>query len=116
ELLHGYLHSAVTGSLKGYSRSPDDDVFIHLAKTYSSNHASMYKGTECDNRQTFPEGITNGYSWYQLEGGMQDYNYVWGQCFEITLELSCCKYPPADQLEKFWRDNKVALIEYIKQV
>lgn len=47
---------------------------------------------------------------------MQDYNYVWGQCFEITLELSCCKYPPAEQLEKFWRDNKVALIEYIKQV
>ncbi|XP_041873748.1 carboxypeptidase M isoform X1 [Corvus kubaryi] len=106
----------VTGSLKGYSRSPDDDVFIHLAKTYSSNHASMYKGTGCDNRQTFPDGITNGYSWYQLEGGMQDYNYVWGQCFEITLELSCCKYPPADQLEKFWRDNQVALIEYIKQV
>lgn len=47
---------------------------------------------------------------------MQDYNYVWGQCFEITLELSCCKYPPEDQLGKFWRDNRVALIEYIKQV
>uniref|UniRef100_A0A8C3XA94 Carboxypeptidase M n=1 Tax=Cyanoderma ruficeps TaxID=181631 RepID=A0A8C3XA94_9PASS len=106
----------VTGSLNGYSQSPDDDVFIHLAKTYSSNHASMYKGSGCDNRQTFPGGITNGYSWYQLEGGMQDYNYVWGQCFEITLELSCCKYPPADQLEKFWRDNKAALIEYIKQI
>lgn len=28
----------------------------------------MYKGTGCDNRQTFPDGITNGYSWYQLEG------------------------------------------------
>ncbi|XP_049648478.1 carboxypeptidase M isoform X1 [Accipiter gentilis] len=108
--------NSVTGSLKGYSRSLDDDVFIHLAKTYSFNHASMYKGTGCDNRQTFPEGITNGYSWYQLEGGMQDYNYIWGQCFEITLELSCCKYPPANQLEKFWRDNKAALIEYIKQV
>lgn len=54
--------------MKGYSRSLDDDVFIHLAKTYSFNHASMYKGTGCDNRQTFPEGITNGYSWYQLEG------------------------------------------------
>ncbi|XP_032053041.1 carboxypeptidase M [Aythya fuligula] len=108
--------NSVTGSSKGYSRSPDDDVFIHLAKTYSFNHASMYKGTGCDSRQTFPDGITNGYSWYQLEGGMQDYNYVWGQCFEITLELSCCKYPPADQLEKFWMDNKVALVEYIKQV
>lgn len=54
--------------MKGYSRSPDDDVFIHLAKTYSFNHASMYKGTGCDSKQTFPEGITNGYSWYQLEG------------------------------------------------
>uniref|UniRef100_A0A672V589 Carboxypeptidase M n=1 Tax=Strigops habroptila TaxID=2489341 RepID=A0A672V589_STRHB len=115
-LVASYTFDNVTGSLEGYSRSPDDDVFIHLAKTYSFNHASMYKGTGCDNRQTFPDGITNGYSWYQLEGGMQDYNYVWGQCFEITLELSCCKYPPADQLEKFWRDNKAALIEYIKQV
>ncbi|OXB72963.1 UNVERIFIED_CONTAM: hypothetical protein H355_006503 [Colinus virginianus] len=112
----GAYGQKVTGTSNGYSRSPDDDVFIHLAKTYSFNHASMYKGTGCDSRQTFPDGITNGYSWYQLEGGMQDYNYVWGQCFEITLELSCCKYPPAEQLEKFWRDNKVALVEYIKQV
>uniref|UniRef100_A0A8C3RKK8 Peptidase M14 domain-containing protein n=1 Tax=Chelydra serpentina TaxID=8475 RepID=A0A8C3RKK8_CHESE len=105
-----------TGSLRGYSRSPDDDVFMHLAKTYSSNHASMYKGNECGNKPVFPYGITNGYAWYQLQGGMQDYNYIWGQCFEITLELSCCKYPPASQLQAFWNDNKAALIEYIKQV
>uniref|UniRef100_A0A8C8SIX5 Carboxypeptidase M n=1 Tax=Pelusios castaneus TaxID=367368 RepID=A0A8C8SIX5_9SAUR len=105
-----------TISLEGYSRSPDDDVFIHLAKTYSSNHASMYKGVYCDNKSVFPHGITNGYAWYQLQGGMQDYNYVWGQCFEITLELSCCKYPPASELQAFWNDNKAALIEYIKQV
>ncbi|NWJ01192.1 CBPM Carboxypeptidase, partial [Crypturellus undulatus] len=108
--------NAATGTWKGYSRAPDDDVFVHLAKTYSYNHASMYKGAGCDNRQIFPEGITNGYSWYQLEGGMQDYNYIWGQCLEITLELSCCKYPPENQLEKFWRDNRVALVEYMKQV
>ncbi|XP_010220000.1 PREDICTED: carboxypeptidase M [Tinamus guttatus] len=108
--------NAATGSWEGYSRALDDDVFVHLAKTYSYNHASMYKGAGCDNRQPFPEGITNGYSWYQLEGGMQDYNYIWGQCLEITLELSCCKYPPEAQLEKFWRDNRVALVEYMKQV
>ncbi|XP_053882121.1 carboxypeptidase M isoform X2 [Malaclemys terrapin pileata] len=105
-----------TGFLQGYSRSRDDDVFIHLARTYSSNHASMYKGNECGNKPVFPYGITNGYAWYQLKGGMQDYNYIWGQCFEITLELSCCKYPPASQLQAFWNDNKAALIEYIKQV
>lgn len=51
-----------------------------------------------------------------FSGGMQDYNYIWAQCFEITLELSCCKYPREEKLPMFWDDNKASLIEYIKQV
>ncbi|MBN3283026.1 CBPM Carboxypeptidase, partial [Polyodon spathula] len=51
-----------------------------------------------------------------VSGGMQDYNYVYGQCFEITLELSCCKYPPADQLADFWQENRAALLAYMQQV
>lgn len=47
---------------------------------------------------------------------MQDYNYVWGQCLEITLELSCCKYPPARELPAMWNDNKKALLAYVQQV
>ena len=27
-----------------YSKSPDDDVFRHLALTYSTNHPTMWKG------------------------------------------------------------------------
>ncbi|XP_039200452.1 carboxypeptidase M isoform X4 [Crotalus tigris] len=49
-------------------------------------------------------------------GSMQDYNYVWGQCFDITLELSCCHYPLEDKIQDFWDNNKIALIEYIKQI
>lgn len=49
-------------------------------------------------------------------GGMQDYNYVWAQCLEVTLELSCCKFPPADQLEALWSDNTDALLAYVRQV
>lgn len=38
---------------------------------------------------------------------MQDFNYVWYGCMEVTLELSCCKYPPASELPKFWEENRV---------
>nr|XP_020641717.1 carboxypeptidase M isoform X1 [Pogona vitticeps]XP_020641718.1 carboxypeptidase M isoform X1 [Pogona vitticeps]XP_020641719.1 carboxypeptidase M isoform X1 [Pogona vitticeps] len=108
--------NSVTITSDDISRTLDNDIFMHLARTYASNHAIMYEGTPCHNGDDFPEGITNGYAWYRLKGGMQDYNYIWGQCFEITLELSCCQYPPKEELPSFWNDNKIALIEYIKQV
>lgn len=47
---------------------------------------------------------------------MQDYNYFHSNCFEITLELSCCKYPYARELEKYWSDNKQALLAFIEKV
>ncbi|XP_037005981.2 carboxypeptidase M isoform X1 [Artibeus jamaicensis] len=105
-----------TGSLHSRSLTPDDDVFQHLANTYASRNLNMKKGDQCKNKMDFPNGVTNGYSWYPLKGGMQDYNYIWAQCFEITLELSCCKYPREEKLPLFWDSNKASLIEYIKQV
>lgn len=47
---------------------------------------------------------------------MQDFNYVYTNCFEITLELSCCKFPSASELPKEWAKNKRSLIEYMKRV
>ena len=47
---------------------------------------------------------------------MQDYNYFHSNCFEITLELSCCKFPYASKLEKYWNDNKQALLAFIRKV
>ncbi|XP_048519633.1 carboxypeptidase M isoform X2 [Dendroctonus ponderosae] len=98
------------------SLTPDDDVFKHLALTYSTSHAKMSKGVSCQSSQTsFRRGITNGAEWYPLTGGMQDYNYVWYGCMEVTLEVSCCKYPPAYELPKYWEDNKMALIKFIAE-
>lgn len=72
----------------------------------------MKDGNDCN--ETFANGITNGAYWYDLSGGMQDFNYVFSNCFEITLELSCCKYPSKNELPSEWHKNKKSLIEYMK--
>ncbi len=47
---------------------------------------------------------------------MQDYNYLWTGCMEITLEVSCCKFPPKSMLSRIWNENKVSLLTYLQQV
>ena len=32
---------------------------------------------------------------------------------EVTLELSCCKYPVADELPQFWDDNRASLLQFL---
>lgn len=45
---------------------------------------------------------------------MQDVNYWRYGCLELTLEVSCCKFPPAYELQNLWKDNKKSMIEYLK--
>lgn len=104
-----------------YSATPDDDVFRRLAKTYSQAHPIMHLANpkwNCTDQKEehFIDGITNGASWSSLSGGMQDYNYVHSNCFEITLELGCDRFPKGSDLRKHWSDNKNALMELLQQV
>nr|CAD7573487.1 unnamed protein product [Timema californicum] len=97
----------VTGRLREPSLTPDNDVFVHLATVYSETHPTMHQGIQCQaGMPLFENGITNGAAWYPMTGGMQDYNYVWHGCMELTLELSCCKYPPPEELPDFWEENR----------
>ena len=83
----------------------------------------MFKGVSCEHQcnqkipqEYFPEGITNGARWYSLRGGLQDYSYLHTNCFEITVELGCDKYPKLDELPKYWNENRVALVDFIFEV
>ncbi|XP_060586207.1 carboxypeptidase D-like [Ruditapes philippinarum] len=101
----------------GSSVSPDDDTFRFLALTYSRSHANMAinQGRECLG-DYFPDGISNGAAWYDMHGGMQDYNYLKHGIFELTLEISCCKYPNASEIEYYWIENRWALINLLMEV
>ena len=91
-------------------------MFKDLATTYASNHEYMQKGSGLCGADNFPGGITNGAKWYVVKGGMQDFNYLFSNCFEITIELSCCKYPLVDDLPIQWNANKKSLVEYLLKV
>ncbi|KRZ17758.1 Carboxypeptidase E [Trichinella zimbabwensis] len=108
------------GTEQRYSKTSDDDVFKHLAMSYSTKHANMadpkrepclLAGEDFSRRG----GITNGARWYSVRGGMQDFNYLASNCFEITLELGCDKMPDPNKLKQAWEDNKNALLNFIWQ-
>lgn len=47
---------------------------------------------------------------------MQDFNYINSNCFDLTVELSCCKYPSASELPNEWAKNKRSMLEFMKMV
>merc|ERR1719245_892219 len=107
-----------TGDPTQYTPSPDDMTFRNLASVYAGNHPRMSNPATpgCDspvNEFAQHGGITNGAAWYSVPGGMQDFNYLASNDFEITLELGCDKYPPRESLKSEWEDNKRALMEFI---
>ncbi|XP_065676636.1 carboxypeptidase D-like [Hydra vulgaris] len=99
-----------------YGISPDDDVYRFISLEYAKTHPTMHLGNTCNSREHFENGITNGAFWYIVAGSMQDYNYRYTNCFEITIEISCAKFPPANQLPHLWNDNKNSLIKLIQKV
>lgn len=64
----------------------------------------------------YNNGITNGYQWYSISGGRQDYMNYFQQCREVTIELSNTKIMPPGKLVNYWEYNYRSLLNYIEQV
>ena len=41
-------------------------------------------------------------------------SYLFTNCFEITVELSCCKFPERSRLQTEWSNNYLSLIRYLQ--
>ncbi|KAL0970371.1 hypothetical protein UPYG_G00241090 [Umbra pygmaea] len=102
---------------KMFSPTPDEQVFKQIARTYANAHATM-SGNNSESCGNFggQGGIVNGAQWYSIAGGMQDFNYLHTNCFEVTVELGCDKFPAEEELYTGWQDNKEALLTFMESV
>ena len=62
----------------------------------------------------FDAGITNGFDWYHVDGGRQDYMTYYHRGREVTVELSSIKLLAASLLPAHWEYNKRSLLQYIE--
>ncbi|XP_067099007.1 probable carboxypeptidase X1 [Osmerus mordax] len=97
----------------------DDSFFRWLATVYASTNLVMANPERrmC-HHEDFQQhnNIINGGAWHTVPGSMNDFSYLHTNCFEVTVELSCDKFPHASELPTEWENNKESLLVYMEQV
>ena len=95
-----------------FSPTPDEALLQAMSRSYSSNNPPMWTSPY------FAQGIVNGAAWYAISGGMQDWNYRYDGCFDVTIELADYQWPnpPASQLPAYWSQNQESMLAYLEWV
>ncbi|XP_074396775.1 putative carboxypeptidase X1 isoform X3 [Zonotrichia albicollis] len=99
--------------------TPDDGVFRWLATVYATANPAMASAERrpCHYDDFTRYGnIINGAHWHTVAGSMNDFSYLHTNCFEITVELSCDKFPHASELPAEWENNRESLLLFMEQV
>jgi len=92
------------------ARPPLLDFIVDVSSEYANQVPEM------KNSNQFPGGITNGYDWYEVDGGMQDWSYYWHGDLQITIEMHGSKWPSYRKVEEYYKSHKNPLLSFIKRV
>ncbi len=93
-------------------RHADDAWFIRIARTYvETAHSNSPAGYMTDEN----DGIVNGWDWYEVNGGRQDYFTYFGRGREVTIEVSDTYLLPEAQFAAYWNYSRDALLGYIEE-
>ncbi|XP_075429805.1 putative carboxypeptidase X1 isoform X2 [Ascaphus truei] len=104
---------------KEMTPTADDAMFRWLSTAYATTHRILADDNRriCHTEDFMIAGnIINGADWHTVSGSMNDFSYLHTNCFEITVELSCDKYPHEVELPAEWENNKESLLVFMEQV
>ncbi|XP_053735240.1 probable carboxypeptidase X1 [Synchiropus splendidus] len=102
-----------------HTPTADESFFRWLATAYASTNQVMSNPDRrpCHNKDFLRyNNIINGADWHNVPGSMNDFSYLHTNCFEVTVELSCDKFPHASELPVEWENNRESLLVYMEQV
>ncbi|XP_054647833.1 probable carboxypeptidase X1 isoform X2 [Dunckerocampus dactyliophorus] len=102
-----------------HTPTADESFFRWLATAYASTNQVMSNPDRrpCHNKDFLRyNNIINGAAWHNVPGSMNDFSYLHTNCFEVTVELSCDKFPHSSELPVEWENNRESLLVYMEQV
>lgn len=91
---------------------PDNSWWIYVCRSYVD---TVHLYSPPTYMTYLNNGITNGYAWYRITGGRQDFMNYFHHCREMTMELSNVKKLPVTELNNHWNYNYRSMLNYIAQ-
>ncbi len=88
--------------------APDDSLFYDFGFGYTSRNPDLMEGG-------FENGLTRGWEWYQIWGGMQDWVYYYHGEHHVLIEISFTKSPAFSQMDTYWDHNRDAMLWWMQR-
>lgn len=89
---------------------PLENLVVNMSLNYAKKIPYFWNSNE------FEHGITNGFRWYEVDGGMQDWSYHWHGDLQVTIELTRTKWPSYQKVDQYYLDNRDSLLGYISEM
>jgi carboxypeptidase D len=87
----------------------DDHILAPMGRAWADANPTMEANT------SFDRGLTYGYEWYPVHGGLQDWSIYYRGSMHATVELSYVKWPPKTQLPIAWEENREAMLSHLER-
>jgi predicted deacylase len=87
-----------------------DELVKDISLEYAHNAPYIAASTQFEN------GITNGFAWYEVDGGMQDWSIHYRKDLQVTVEVSDTKWPDYSTIDYYYEQNRPALLGFIERI
>jgi len=89
----------------------DKDWYYSVSRMFADEVFSVSKGTYMSD---FDKGTVEGWQWYVIYGGRQDYTNFRMHSREVTIEIDNDYITPEEWLDTLWNYYKQPFINYVK--